>query len=195
MNILAVDSAFENLLVGLKNNGKTYYKTFEKDLKKHNATLLPAIEELLNESSLKLFDIDYFAVNTGPGSFTGIRLGVCTINAFAFATGKKIIELDSFSLSAFNRIKGYDYKVFIDCFNGNFYGAEFKKSSLHKIKAGEYTENDINYDKDIVLKQKDFYKKENIIEFAEYKISRNEFTDYAVPSYYKKSQAERELDR
>lgn len=195
MNILAVDSAFEMLLVGLKSQKGIYFKTFENELKKHNAILLPAIEEILNKSSLKLFDIDYFAVNTGPGSFTGIRLGVCTINAFAFATGKKIIELDSFSLSAFDRIKGYDYKVFIDCLNGNFYGAEFEKSTLHKIKAGEYTEKDINYDKDIILKQKEFYKKENIIELSEYKISRKEFTDYAVPSYYKKSQAERELDR
>jgi len=60
----------------------------ELSVKKHNERILTLIEEILKENSVTLNDIDEFGVVIGPGSFTGIRVGIATIKAFKDVTGK-----------------------------------------------------------------------------------------------------------
>lgn len=57
----------------------------------HSERLLPAIETLLNDAQLALADIDAFAVATGPGSFTGLRIGMATAKGLAYATGRPLL--------------------------------------------------------------------------------------------------------
>ena len=54
----------------------------------HSQTLMPFIESLLNNSKTELSDVDAFAVSVGPGSFTGLRIGVSAIKGMAYALGK-----------------------------------------------------------------------------------------------------------
>jgi tRNA threonylcarbamoyladenosine biosynthesis protein TsaB len=56
----------------------------------HSESLLPMIDKALELSSLKLSDINCFAITAGPGSFTGVRIGVSAIKGLAFASGDSI---------------------------------------------------------------------------------------------------------
>lgn len=87
MNRLIVNTANSNLLVQLVKNGKIFVKN-ELSVKKHNERILILIEEILQENNITLHDIDEFGVVIGPGSFTGIRVGIATIKAFKDVTGK-----------------------------------------------------------------------------------------------------------
>lgn len=59
--------------------------------KSHSQTLLPLVRFLLESCRLKLSDIDAFAVSCGPGSFTGLRIGISTVKGLALATGMRAV--------------------------------------------------------------------------------------------------------
>lgn len=66
----------------------------------HSERLMPSIEWLLKASGISIKEIDVFAVSIGPGSFTGLRIGLSTAKGFAFATGKPVVPvrtLDAFA--------------------------------------------------------------------------------------------------
>src|SRR5512145_3217838 len=66
------------------------------------ARLVPAVQQLFAECALAPADLDGFAVTIGPGSFTGIRVGLAFIKGLAFATGKPVVGLSSLALLAMN---------------------------------------------------------------------------------------------
>lgn len=88
MLILGVDTTRDRLVAVLSDENKTYYKVSDEGNKKHTSKLLPVIDELLSENGFTLDDVAAFSAVTGPGSFTGIRVGVSTINALSFAKEK-----------------------------------------------------------------------------------------------------------
>lgn len=88
MNRLIINTANSNLLVQLVKNNEIFVKN-ELSVKKHNERILALIDEILKENSVTLNDIDEFGVVIGPGSFTGIRVGIATVKAFKDATGKE----------------------------------------------------------------------------------------------------------
>lgn len=66
----------------------------------HSERLMPSIEWLLKASGISIKEIDAFAVSIGPGSFTGLRIGLTTAKGFAFATGRPLVPvrtLDAFA--------------------------------------------------------------------------------------------------
>ncbi|MBI4838219.1 MAG: tRNA (adenosine(37)-N6)-threonylcarbamoyltransferase complex dimerization subunit type 1 TsaB [Nitrospirae bacterium] len=67
----------------------------------HAERLMPSIEYLLKASRISIKDIDAFAVSIGPGSFTGLRIGLSTAKGFSYSTGKPIISVPT--LDAFAR--------------------------------------------------------------------------------------------
>ena len=71
---------------------------------KHQERLLPIIDSLLKKNSLGILDIDCYVVGIGPGSYTGLRIGISTARALAQGTGKKIIPISSMDAIAFNFI-------------------------------------------------------------------------------------------
>ncbi|MBL7159733.1 tRNA (adenosine(37)-N6)-threonylcarbamoyltransferase complex dimerization subunit type 1 TsaB [Candidatus Microgenomates bacterium] len=95
--ILIIDTSnSEETVVGLKINGKRdFLKGKSKILKAQNA--LPLIEKILKKHKIKTSDLTAIKVNTGPGSFTGLRVGVAVANALAWVlkipvNGKKLVE-------------------------------------------------------------------------------------------------------
>ncbi len=78
----------------------------------HSQTLVPMIDALLNSTKLGLSDIDYFAVNTGPGSFTGIRIGVSVVKGMAMALDKPCVSVSTLESMAYNFI---DFKDVLVC--------------------------------------------------------------------------------
>lgn len=73
----------------------------------HSETLLPAIEQILKITELGVDDIDVFASSTGPGSFTGVRIGVATVKGIAYGKNKPCVSVSTLEALAYN-LKGYD---------------------------------------------------------------------------------------
>lgn len=82
MIILHIDTSIrEEIKVGLEINGKLYEKK-AKNLKSQET--LPLIEKLLKEKKIKVSEVNEIKVNRGPGSFTGLRVGISIANALGF---------------------------------------------------------------------------------------------------------------
>ena len=68
----------------------------------HSETLLPMVEALLRRAGMTVRDVDVFAVATGPGSFTGVRIGTATVKGLAFGSGKPCVGVSSLEALAEN---------------------------------------------------------------------------------------------
>jgi tRNA threonylcarbamoyladenosine biosynthesis protein TsaB len=68
----------------------------------HSERLMTETDHLLKQSGLMISDIDVFAVATGPGSFTGLRIGLSTVKGFSYATGKPVISVPTLEAFAWN---------------------------------------------------------------------------------------------
>lgn len=77
----------------------------------HSQTLVPMIDALLSSTKLDVSDIDLFAVNTGPGSFTGIRIGVSLVKGMAMALNKPCVSISTLESMAYNFIDAQDTVV------------------------------------------------------------------------------------
>lgn len=85
MNVLIIDTADSSkIIVGLKTNNKEYLETKKIDSNK-TQIVLPMIDSLLKTHKIRLGDIGKIQVNTGPGSFTGLRVGIAIANCLSFA--------------------------------------------------------------------------------------------------------------
>lgn len=94
MNILGIDTTTKSASCTILKENEYYTKEVTNEIT-HSEKLLPIIHETLKEENLTLDDIDMFATINGPGSFTGIRIGLATIKAFA-----QVKEIDIFSISS-----------------------------------------------------------------------------------------------
>ena len=97
---LLIDTSTSNLTVSIINKQEVIYKYQETILSDMSSKLLPIIDNGLKELDLKLENIDKIFVVNGPGSFTGIRVGVTVAKTIAWALKKDIIPLSSLELIA-----------------------------------------------------------------------------------------------
>lgn len=102
MNILALDSSGLAASVALVNKDKVLGEFFLNHKKTHSQTLMPLLEGLLKELDFDKKDIDCVAVTKGPGSFTGLRIGMGTAKGLATALGKKMVTVSTLDVIAYN---------------------------------------------------------------------------------------------
>lgn len=99
MIILAVSTSAKYPSAALCSDSDSSRRTIivqtDESGKPHSVSLMPLIDSMLEKAGLQLSDIDLFAVDAGPGSFTGVRIGVTTVNAFAYAEKKPIAAVSS----------------------------------------------------------------------------------------------------
>ena len=100
MNILAVDTASKSMSICIGKEDKLVAEMTLNTGLTHSEMLMPSLEDLFVKSKMMISDIDLFAVTKGPGSFTGLRIGISTINAFAYALGKKCVGIASLDVLA-----------------------------------------------------------------------------------------------
>ena len=200
MNCLAIDTGGNHLTVLLIKEGKVYKRYIENAMLKHSVTLMPEIENLLIETDTQLNSIDKYCAVVGPGSFTGIRIGVSAIKALAYANNKNVFGVTSFLSLAYNSDEDKILSV-IDAKHGNFYvcGFDGKNETIKpcfvsvdelKTLAKGYTvvsdcELDIDYIKGDYLKG---FEKAVLDNYEKESLNIEEL----VPLYVKKSQAEEE---
>ena len=123
MNILALETTDRVASVALLTDDGCREKRIESPLR-HEETVMPAVDELLAESGLAPADLTAVAVDVGPGSFTGVRIGVCHGNALALALGVPIVPVNALAALAYPLLgNGNPVAAIIDARNGNGYGA------------------------------------------------------------------------
>ena len=83
MNILAVDTAGKTAGVALLQDDRLLYECYLDAGMTHSETILPLIDNCLKFCHLTCADIDVYGVNAGPGSFTGLRIGLAAVKAIA----------------------------------------------------------------------------------------------------------------
>ena len=91
MKILYIDTTEPLIHIALWNDEEFF--EIKKKSRFHSIHVIDTIENTLNEKCLRLKDIDVFAANTGPGSFTGTRVGILTAMGFSKIFGKKLIYI------------------------------------------------------------------------------------------------------
>lgn len=97
MNYLLVNTANDELVIVVSKNGEVFACN-ETMVKRHNEVILPKMQELLGKANITLNDIDEFGVVIGPGSFTGIRVGIATLKAFKDVFNKPVKAINNLNL-------------------------------------------------------------------------------------------------
>lgn len=102
MNILAVDTSALTATVAVMKDGVSVFENNITNALTHSETLMPMIDYALKSVKLTPSDIDLYAVSCGPGSFTGIRIGVAAIKALAYSVDKPVFGINTLNALAFN---------------------------------------------------------------------------------------------
>lgn len=104
MLILAFESSAKPASVALMRDGQLLSQVAQCSALTHSRTLLPMAEDMLKNAELTIDDVDVFAVAQGPGSFTGIRIGVSAVKGLAWASDKKCIGVSTLEAMAWNGV-------------------------------------------------------------------------------------------
>ncbi len=99
MNYLALDASTEACSVALQVNGKTFSR-YELCPQSHSLHLLPMIDDVLHEAGIKLAELDGLVFGQGPGSFTGVRIGVGVAQGLAFSASLPVVGVSSLQAMA-----------------------------------------------------------------------------------------------
>jgi len=210
MNLI-IDTSCEKLVVILQEDKNLYVG--ESESPKHLKTLLPQIDNVLNKANKKLKDVNTFAVVLGPGSFTGVRIGVATIKGFMSTfTTKKAVGINLFELLSYLVVKNNkvdnDFAIVIKSTATKYYYAHVLKTG-EIVKMGlvtsdelqkEVSENKLslfcyNFNYENLENKKITLLEQDYVEFVANKINKKQFVTITdlKPIYLALSQAEEEL--
>lgn len=102
MKVLAIDTSTMTATCAVLDDGKLIGEySLDQELS-HSENLVPIIKEVLDSLHLGIRDIDLFGVSVGPGSFTGLRIGIATMKSFAQVFDKPIVGISTLKALAFN---------------------------------------------------------------------------------------------
>ncbi len=137
---LAVDTSSRYLTV-IVYSDKPYITYREDCAMRHSELLMDAVEETFQKAGIGARDCDFFACCTGPGSFTGIRIGIACIKGFALAFSKPMLGVTSFACAAYD-VEG-DALVCIDAGHGHYYACAFDKDKNVVMPPAYLAERDV----------------------------------------------------
>lgn len=144
MKILALDSSGPNCSVSLVEDEKVIANFNLNNGITHSETLVPLIDELFKFSKMSINEVDAFACSIGPGSFTGLRIGIATIKGFALSLNKPVISVPTLHSLAYN-VPYFDGIVctVLDARNDNVYSALFNVKGKPEM-IGDYITDTID---------------------------------------------------
>lgn len=157
MFTLFISTFNEFVIIATLKNGDVLNELYEKSDKSHSGILIPTIIKCLNNSKLKVNDLNEIIVVNGPGSFTGVRLGITVAKTLAYTLNIPIKCITSLECQNISESKTINKIIYIEDTKGK-YIARFKKDKL--IDHILYL-NNADFDK-YVEKQESFKVLENI---------------------------------
>ena len=216
MKILGISTSSNIATVCLSEDDTVIKELNIDNTKTHSETLVPLIDSLLKETTTKLSEINLLACDIGPGSFTGIRIGIATIKAISQSLNVPIVEVSSLEALAYNVQTDGMICSLIDARNSQVYMGIFDKEYNLQEK---YFADDINILLDVIKKYENLtfvgdgailhqdilngniYKESKIhakaineCGYNKYKLGIYKDADTLGPMYLRKSQAERMKD-
>lgn len=128
MLLLSVDSSAITASAALTENGKVIKSEFLNAGLTHSETLMPMIDKVM--SGKKYSELDAIAVSAGPGSFTGVRIGVATVKGLAFVNNTPCVSVSTLEAAAYNfKDENAVICAVMDARRMQFYNALFKAES------------------------------------------------------------------
>ena len=199
MNILAIETTAAFASTAVIDNDECVHEAVDKGNFTHLQRLIPLVDQVLEECGMKLEDIDGIAVSRGPGSFTGIRIGISTVKGLCFAANKPCLPVTSFDTIAYNIRQGKVMAI-IDALHGAYYVCGYENGKI--VFPPEF----IGKDELLSLKEEYTFLSGKKIDGVETEVvsivdgfikaienKKNEITfdaEKLVPLYIRKSQAE-----
>lgn len=163
MKILALDTSGPNCSVSILDDSRILADFTINNGTTHSQNLVPMIDQALKFANIELADVDAFACSIGPGSFTGLRIGIATIKGFALSLNKPVLSIPTLLALAYNvsNFNGIICSI-IDARNDNVYAGIYKADEATNYKPElieDYISDNIeilidklkNYDDDIIF--------------------------------------------
>ena len=203
MNILGIDTTKKQAYVfGVFDDKKVIdvIPTYEK----HSENLLQHVEGVLTFNNIKVKDVDVFANVSGPGSFTGIRIGLTTVKALNFPFKKRVINLSVFDALKSTIKNGI---LLLECTQSSVYFCEYKNNKVQKYGVVDYVampetwkdvslyvlkEEHLNLDSSYKINVIDNYA-ECVLDEIISEVKKGNFSQNCAPFYIALSQAEKAL--
>ena len=158
MILFCLDTSGPVAGVAIIQDGAVRYEAMAVNKFTHSQSILPMTEEAFHHTGLEVGQTDYFAVTVGPGSFTGVRIGVSTVKGLAHAAGKPCIAVDALEAMAAGVMPfGGGICPIQDARAGQVYGAAFAGGTLERllpdepIKLEEYLEKASAFGRDMLF--------------------------------------------
>ena len=139
MITLAIDSSSKAATAALIKDGALLGEITLNDKKEHSTILMTLIEDLLKFNKLSISDIDGYVVSKGPGSFTGLRIGMATIKGLSFGSNKPYVSISSLDALAYN-VVNFDGIIcpVMDALRNSVYTALYKTENNKLKRLTEY---------------------------------------------------------
>ena len=144
MKVLSIDTSSKIASIAIIEDGKILDEMHILSEEEHSQTLMPMIEKLFKDNNMDLDDIDVIGCSRGPGSFTGIRIGIATAKAFSDAKNIPLIGIDSLEALAYSVViekENTDCEILamINAKNNNVYAATYivNNGKLSMVKNAE----------------------------------------------------------
>ncbi len=158
--IINIDSTSETAIVNIAENGIVLFEEVNERQNDHAAFLQPAVQVLITKSGIKIHDIDAIAVSHGPGSYTGIRVGMATAKGLCYALKKPLITVSQLEVLTKDAMDNYEteaapvlYCPMIDARRMEIFTAIYDKSLSEVLKPAAMLLDESSFSK-FLLKNK-----------------------------------------
>ncbi len=133
MTVLGIDTTSEQGSLCWRENGEIAVTSIFEGGRRHSFSLFSAMSKLLHEQKRDLSDVDLFSVTTGPGSFTGIRVGLATVKGWAETLNKPVVGVSVLEAMVFSANPRTSWAVpILNGDRGQVYFAFFKPLESEK---------------------------------------------------------------
>ncbi|MDC3418594.1 tRNA (adenosine(37)-N6)-threonylcarbamoyltransferase complex dimerization subunit type 1 TsaB [Aquibacillus salsiterrae] len=135
MNILAIDTSNQTMGVAVLKAGRLAGEYITDVKKNHSVRLMPAINQLMSDVELHPKDLDKIVVAKGPGSYTGVRIGLSTAKTMAWTLGIPVVGISSLEVVALHGIL-FNQQIcsFFDARRGLVYTGLYQGDSINELK-------------------------------------------------------------
>ena len=152
VNILCIDTTSEFCSVSLFENQTLIENNNSKIERSHSKLLINLVDDILINNNLKINELAAFSISKGPGSYTGLRIGLSSIKGFCYALGKPLISINTLKVLAKSALKHINDKYSILCPM-----IDARRMEVY-TKCYDYNLNEITSDKAIILEKDSFDK-------------------------------------
>ncbi len=174
MLILSLDSSQSNCSVSLLKDDKVIETSLNSTPREQSQLLVPMIQSMLENYDSELKDVDLFTVTTGPGSFTGIRIGLATMRGFSIALDKPLMGIPTFDVyfDAYSE-KNRELLVVLESLRKELFFQYYNSDGSYKYPAVNSLTEDLQFDvaSDVIIAGNAVNKFDNSLEEVQVNLS------------------------